>query len=44
LFFEDLSEEERWKEEAIWETLSVAENRAELDREIRIINGLITKA
>ena len=41
---EDLSEEERWKEEAIWETLSVAENRAELEREIRIIKDLISEA
>jgi SNF2 family DNA or RNA helicase len=41
---EDLSEEERWKEEAIWETLSVAENGAELEREIVTINDLIIKA
>ena len=31
---DDLSEEERWREEEIWETLSVAENREELEREI----------
>lgn len=41
---EDLSEEERWKEEEIWETLSVAENREELAKEIGTINGLIDRA
>jgi len=41
---EELSEEERWKEEEIWETLSVSENREELKREIRTITGLIEKA
>ena len=41
---EDLSEEERWKEEEIWETLSVAENREELQREIATIDGLIAQA
>jgi SNF2 family DNA or RNA helicase len=38
---EDLSEEERWKQEEIWETLSVAENREELEKEIATINKLI---
>ena len=38
---EDLSEEERWKEEEIWETLSVAENREELEREIETLDDLI---
>jgi len=37
---EDMSEQERWKEEEIWETLSVAESREELEREIKIIEGL----
>ena len=37
---DDLSEEERWKEEEIWETLSVAENRAELEREIETLEAL----
>lgn len=41
---EDMSEEERWREEEIWETLSVAENREELEREIKIIAGLIQQA
>ena len=37
---EDLSEQDRWKEEEIWETLSVAENREELEREISTLNIL----
>ncbi len=41
---EDLSEEERWREEEIWETLSVAENREELEKEIQIISKLIKQA
>ena len=41
---EDLSEEDRWREEGIWETLSVAENRDELKKEITIIDSLITRA
>jgi len=41
---EDLSEEERWKQEEIWETLSVAENREELEKEIATINKLIEQA
>lgn len=41
---EDLSEEERWKEEEIWETLSVAENREDLEKEINLIDGLIAQA
>jgi len=41
---EELSEEERWKEEEIWETLSVAENREELKREIETIDELISRA
>ncbi len=41
---EDMSEEERWKEEEIWETLSVAENREELKKEIDIIESLIQQA
>lgn len=41
---EDMSEEERWKEEEIWETLSVAENREELEKEIETIAGLIERA
>jgi len=41
---EDLSEEDRWHEEELWETLSVAENREELQKEIVILDGLIQKA
>jgi len=41
---EDMSEEERWKEEEIWETLSVAENREELKQEIQTIDDLTREA
>jgi superfamily II DNA or RNA helicase len=41
---EDLSEEDRWREEEIWETLSVAENRHELEAEIQMLGELIEKA
>src|SRR3989441_2480619 len=41
---EEMSEEERWKAEALWETLSVAENRYELEEEIRTIGELIAQA
>ncbi len=41
---EDMSEEERWKEEEIWETLSVAENREELEKEVKTIDSLIARA
>lgn len=41
---EDLSEQERWEQEALWETLSVAENRQQLEREIRTLEGLIEQA
>lgn len=41
---EDMSEQERWKEEEIWETLSVAENREELEKEIKTIESLINMA
>jgi len=41
---EDLSEEERWKEEQLWELLSVAENREELGKEIATLKGLIAMA
>ena len=42
--YEDMSEEERWKEEEIWETLSVAENREELKKETETIAHLIDRA
>ncbi|MBM4327354.1 MAG: DEAD/DEAH box helicase, partial [Deltaproteobacteria bacterium] len=41
---EDLSEEDRWKEEELWETLSVAETREELQKEISILEDLEQKA
>jgi len=41
---EELSEEERWKQEEVWETLSVAENRQELEEELRTLAGLIDQA
>jgi len=41
---EDLSEEDRWKEEELWETLSVAENKEELRKEIETLKHLIEKA
>jgi len=41
---EDLSEEDRWKEEELWETLSVAENKEELRKEIETLKRLIEKA
>jgi len=41
---EELSEEERWQTEALWETLSVAENRAELEAEIRTLDALLEQA
>jgi superfamily II DNA or RNA helicase len=41
---EDLSEEERWEQEAIWETLSGAENRAELEAELQTLEQLLQQA
>jgi SNF2 family DNA or RNA helicase len=41
---EDESEEDRWREEELWETLSVAENRDELNKEIDTLDELIEKA
>ncbi len=41
---EELSEAERWEQEALWETLSSAENRAELEAEIRTLEQLLHKA
>lgn len=41
---EEMSEEERWKKEQLWETLSVAENREELRKEINTIDSLIERA
>jgi superfamily II DNA/RNA helicase len=41
---EDYEEEARWEEEKKWETLSIAENRAELEKEIKTIEELIEMA
>lgn len=41
---EEMTEEERWREEGLWETLSVAENRQELEHEISTLSNLIDKA
>ncbi len=41
---EDLSEEERWRQEEAWESLSVAENREELEEELRTLDRLIEQA
>ncbi|HLC16527.1 MAG TPA: DUF3883 domain-containing protein [Thermodesulfovibrionia bacterium] len=41
---EEMSEDERWKEEEIWETLSVSENKEELKKEIDTLHNLIEKA
>ncbi|MGC8908741.1 MAG: helicase-related protein [Desulfomonilaceae bacterium] len=41
---EDLNEEDRWKEEEYWETLSVAKNKQELQREIQTLESLAQEA
>ena len=41
---EDYEEEERWKYEKKWETISIAESREELKREIETIEKLIEMA
>ncbi len=41
---EDYDEKERWKEEEKWETLTLAENKDELKREIETIEKLIAMA
>lgn len=41
---EDMSEEDRWRQEEAWETLSVAENREELEEELRTLKKLIEQA
>lgn len=42
--YEELSEEDRWREEELWETLSIAENKEELEKEIQTIEQLINLA
>ena len=41
---DDYEEEMRWEQEKRWETLSIAENREELQKEIGTIDDLIEKA
>ena len=41
---EEMSEEDRWEQENIWETLSIAENKGELEKEIRTLDELIDDA
>ncbi|MGB9748116.1 MAG: helicase-related protein [Bacteroidales bacterium] len=41
---EEMPEQERWEKESEWETLSVAETREELQKEISVIDTLIRKA
>jgi len=41
---EEMSEEDRWEQEALWETLSMAENRAELEHEIQTLAELLQQA
>ncbi len=41
---EDLEENERWKKEEEWETLTLAKDPDELKREIETLNNLIEKA
>jgi len=41
---EEMSEEDRWKAEELWETLSVAENRQELDSEMSTLGELTEQA
>jgi len=41
---DDYEEEKRWEQEKKWETLSIAENREELEKEISTLNRLIDMA
>jgi len=41
---DDYEEEKRWEQEKKWETLSIAENREELEKEISTLKDLIEKA
>uniref|UniRef100_A0A7C4TXF9 DUF3883 domain-containing protein n=1 Tax=Caldisericum exile TaxID=693075 RepID=A0A7C4TXF9_9BACT len=41
---DDYEEEKRWEQEEEWETLSIAENREELEKEIATLNKLIARA
>jgi len=41
---DDLTEEERWEREDVWETLSVAESRQEFEEELKTLDNLIRQA
>jgi len=41
---EEMSEQERWQKESEWETISIAETKDELQKEIQTIDTLIQKA
>ena len=41
---EDMTEEQRWERESVWEALSIAENRDELKKEIHTLEGLVRMA
>jgi len=41
---DDYEEEKRWDQEKKWETLSIAENKVELEKEINTLKNLIEKA
>jgi len=41
---EDYEEESRWEQEKKWESLSIAENKDELRKEIRTLSGLIDES
>ena len=41
---EDMREEDRWREEEIWEGVSVAKDTNELEKEIKIVGKLIEQA
>ena len=41
---EDMTEKERWKQEDLWEALSIAENKEELQKEIRTLDRLVGTA
>lgn len=41
---DSMSEAERWEQERVWETLSIAKNRDELRKEVCVIEGLVNNA
>ncbi len=41
---DDMNEEERWRRESMWETLSIAGNEEELEREIATVGKLVDAA